>query len=181
MISATDESGHTTPGVGGSAADRGPLRLMLMRHAKAAYPDDCPDHQRPLAGRGRTDAPTVGARLAECGWVPDLVVCSDAARTVETAELVTAGLGVAIAVQPQPRLYEAGVTEVFDVVAATPPAVRTLLIVGHEPTMSAATGAISGKFAHFPTGTVAQLELDGTWSAIEPNSGRLVRVLTPKD
>ncbi|MFV0460151.1 MAG: SixA phosphatase family protein [Actinomycetales bacterium] len=159
----------------------GPVRLLLMRHAKAAYPDNCSDHERPLAGRGRKDAAAAGAWLDSAGWVPDLIVCSDAARTVETAELVASGLGADVPITPHPDLYEAGVGDVLKVVAETPKKVRTLLVVGHEPTMSATAGTVSGKFAHFPTSTVAQVELEGGFADIEPDSGRLVSVHTPKD
>lgn len=161
--------------------DDGPKRLLLMRHAKAAYPDHCSDHQRPLAGRGRVDAPEMGERLAADGWVPDLVVCSDAARTVETAELVIEALGANPPLQPVASLYEAGVKDVMDVVAGTSDAVSTLLIVGHEPTMSAATGAITNKYARFSTGAVAQIELDGGWDSVALGTGRLIRSINPKD
>ena len=46
-------------------------RLILMRHAKAAWPEDCQDHDRPLAERGREDAPRLGAWLAAQDLVPD--------------------------------------------------------------------------------------------------------------
>lgn len=165
----------------GSQRDQTPRRLLLMRHAKAAYPDECSDHQRPLAGRGRNDAPEVGKWLAGVGWTPEVVVCSDAARTVETANLVIDGLGSDVNLRPESDLYEAGIGTVLDVIARTDDSVRTLLIVGHEPTMSATTGAICGKFAHFPTATVAQIDLEGPWDGIQPGSGRLVAVRAPRD
>ncbi len=173
MSISSEDPVHSGPGV----------RLLLMRHAKAAYPDACTDHERPLAGRGRNDSPIVGAWLADVGWIPDLVICSDAARTIETADLVVSGLGrrTPPPVRPEAELYEAGVETVLSVVADTPPGVRTLLVVGHEPIMSASTGAICGKYAHFPTGTVAQIELPDGFASIAPGVGRLVAVHTPKD
>src|SRR3981189_2616083 len=96
-------------------------RLVLLRHAKSAWPD-VPDHERPLAKRGRRDAPAVGrwlggaghgpdagscsaappgrpARapgvgrwLGESGYVPDAVICSTAQRARQTWELVATGL-----------------------------------------------------------------------------------------
>ncbi|MFE6593934.1 hypothetical protein [Streptomyces sp. NPDC057781] len=39
----------------------GPLRrLVVLRHAKPARPAGVADHDRPLAGRGRRDAPAAG-------------------------------------------------------------------------------------------------------------------------
>ena len=36
-----------------------PRRLLLLRHAKSAWPD-VPDNERPLNDRGRRDAPAMG-------------------------------------------------------------------------------------------------------------------------
>ncbi len=158
-----------------------PVRLLLMRHAKAAWPQGVLDHDRPLAGRGRTDAPGVGRWLASTGWVPELLVCSDAARTRETAELVVQGLGASPALRLEHGLYESGVEQLLEVVARTQPDVRTLLLIGHEPTMSASTGVLTERYVRFPTAAVAQIELDGTWADITAGAGRLVRLRTPKD
>lgn len=157
-----------------SSTDPTEHRLLLMRHAKAAYPDHCTDHQRPLAGKGRKEAVAVGEWLAETGWVPDLIICSDAARTQETAALVCEGLGTSPSIEPLENLYEAGVSAVFDAISATESRVTTLLVVGHEPTMSATTAALCDKFAPFPTAAVAQIELEN-WQ-VEPGSGNLVAV-----
>jgi phosphohistidine phosphatase len=60
-------------------------RLIVLRHAKSAWDTDAPDdHSRPLAKRGRKDAPLIGARLAQLEWVPQAVISSDSARTRET-------------------------------------------------------------------------------------------------
>ncbi|WND38823.1 hypothetical protein RI578_33085 [Streptomyces sp. BB1-1-1] len=43
----------------------GPLRrLVVPRHPKPARPAGVADHDRPLAGRGRRDAPAAGRTLA---------------------------------------------------------------------------------------------------------------------
>ena len=48
-------------------------RLVLLRHAKSAWPD-VPDHDRPLGNRGKRDAPRAGRWLRQAGYLPDLVV-----------------------------------------------------------------------------------------------------------
>ncbi|MFB9579559.1 hypothetical protein [Streptomyces yanii] len=37
--------------------------LVVLRHAKSAWLDDVADHERPLAPRGRRDAPAAGPWL----------------------------------------------------------------------------------------------------------------------
>jgi phosphohistidine phosphatase len=66
-------------------------RLVLLRHAKSAWPDVA-DHERPLARRGRRDAPVAGRWLRTAGRVPDRVVCSTARRARETWQLAAAEL-----------------------------------------------------------------------------------------
>ncbi len=44
-------------------------RLVLLRHAKSAYPPGVADHERPLNDRGRRDAPEAGRWLdAHITW-----------------------------------------------------------------------------------------------------------------
>lgn len=59
----------------------GPLRrLVVLRHAKSAWPAGVADHERPLAPRGRRDAPAAGRALVEADCLPDLALCSTAVR-----------------------------------------------------------------------------------------------------
>ena len=60
-------------------------RLILLRHAKAVSGSSSGDRDRVLAARGQTDAPKIGAHMRRKKWLPDLVLCSPAARTEETA------------------------------------------------------------------------------------------------
>ncbi|MEU8927341.1 histidine phosphatase family protein [Kitasatospora sp. NPDC048545] len=85
--------------------------LIVLRHAKSAWPPDVPDRERPLGPRGRRDAPEAGRWLRRRGLVPDTVVCSPARRARETWEL--AG----------PELREQGRRA------------TTVLLVGHKPAL----------------------------------------------
>lgn len=82
-------------------------RLVVLRHAKSAWPDGVADHERPLAPRGRRDAPAAGRWLREAGCVPDLVVCSTAGRTRQTWDLVSDELDATMPVTHDARLYRA--------------------------------------------------------------------------
>ena len=64
-------------------------QLVLLRHAKAAVDSDTgEDFDRPLAPRGREDAPVVGKALADAGADPQVVLVSAAKRTRETWGLI---------------------------------------------------------------------------------------------
>lgn len=63
-----------------------PRELLLLRHAKSDWDSDvASDFERPLAKRGKNDAPKVGSWLYREGLVPDHVVSSPATRARQTA------------------------------------------------------------------------------------------------
>lgn len=69
--------------------------LTLVRHGKSSWQTaGQSDHERPLNDRGRKDSPAMAKRLADRGCVPDLVLCSSATRTQETARYLIDGLGL---------------------------------------------------------------------------------------
>lgn len=120
-------------------------RLVLLRHAKAEPGGRVPDELRPLALDGRKQALRVGTALVGRGLVPGLVLCSDAVRTRQTSELVRSAFG---ADQPEvvvtAELYTAGVEDVLRLVRACDDSVSTVLVVGHEPVMSAVAAHLAG-------------------------------------
>jgi len=128
----------------GSGA-RGPgWTLVLLRHAKSAWPEGVPDDLRPLAGRGRRAAPVAGRWLRAEGFVPDLVLCSTARRARQTWQFAESGLlepegsgGIAAPpVRYEREVYQASAAGLIDLLHRQPARVRTLLLVGHEPGMS---------------------------------------------
>ena len=169
-------------------------RLVLLRHAKSAWPD-LPDHERPLATRGRRDAPAVGRWLREMGCVPDRVLCSTACRTRETWRLMAPGLGSDLpAVSYEDRVYEGHGQTLLDLARQAEPAVSCLLIIGHNPgiqdlaLMLAAApaggsdaGPLQRATAKFPTAAVAVLEFAGAWSRLGAGRARLISFVTPSD
>ncbi|XP_028099729.1 uncharacterized protein At3g52155, chloroplastic-like, partial [Camellia sinensis] len=60
-------------------------RLILLRHAKSSWDDrSLRDHDRPLSKAGQADAIAVSHKLQQLGWIPELILSSDAVRTKET-------------------------------------------------------------------------------------------------
>jgi phosphohistidine phosphatase len=164
-----------SPGAAGPGGPGRTHRLVLLRHAKAEPARGVDDVLRPLALNGRRQAGRVGAALAHSALVPELVLCSSALRTRQTWELLAAQLGgTTPAVVVTDTLYAAGVEEVLDMVRGADARIRTLLVIGHEPTMAAtaahlaAPGSDSGALAQVrvgvPTATYSVLESDVPWS-----------------
>ncbi|MGC9666914.1 SixA phosphatase family protein [Planosporangium sp. 12N6] len=145
--------------------------LVLLRHAKAAHPVDVPDLQRALSSRGQADAAAAGAWLAEQHLLPEVVLCSPARRTRETWHGVAPALGTTAThttVGYEPVLYDAATgQELLDLVAATGPEVRTLLVIGHNPTLSMLASLLDpGPDAELHTSGIAVHRVPGVWGEL---------------
>ncbi|EMF58526.1 MULTISPECIES: histidine phosphatase family protein [Streptomyces] len=172
-------------------AGAGPLRrLVVLRHAKSAWPVGVPDHERPLAPRGHRDAPAAGRVLADADCLPDLAVCSTAVRARLTWELASAQWGTPPPVRYDGRVYAADVAELLDVVRETPGHVRTLLLVGHNPGLEelvldlagdALDTALDDMRVKFPTSAIAFLSWHGaTWAELAPGTALLTDMIVAR-
>jgi phosphohistidine phosphatase len=162
-------------------------RLVLLRHAKSDWPDVA-DHDRPLAKRGRRDAPVVGRWLGASGYRPDAVICSTALRARQTWELVSSGLaavapGASPVVRYEPRVYEATVLGLLMLVREFDTAWRTAAIVGHNPGLAELIAGLASPDSApppaFPTAAVAVLGLPGPWAEAAPEEARLLAFVVP--
>ncbi|MFJ6729313.1 SixA phosphatase family protein [Streptomyces sp. NPDC091281] len=194
MHRAPDDPPPGPDGPAPAAGDRTPRRLLVLRHAKSAWPPGVPDHERPLGPRGLRDAPAAGDALAAPDRHPDLALCSTAVRARRTWDLAAARrIGTPAPVRHDPRLYAADVPDLLAVVHETPAAVRTLLLVGHNPGLQdlvlaladpdrdATGGGLAAVREKFPTSAVAELTWDGPgWPDLTPGTARLTWTAVPR-
>ncbi|MFD4834765.1 SixA phosphatase family protein [Streptomyces uncialis] len=165
-----------------------PRRIVVFRHAKADWPDVA-DHERPLAERGRQDAPVAGRRLADTGISFDLALCSTAARTRETWKLAVHELPHRPRTVYEERIYEASPGELITLLNETPDEARNVLLIGHNPGAQGLTqvlaGSAEGDAAErlagrgFPTSAFAVLTFTGSWKTLEPESATLTGYWAP--
>ncbi|MCY0917774.1 MULTISPECIES: SixA phosphatase family protein [unclassified Streptomyces] len=163
-------------------------RIVLLRHAKAEWSDGS-DHERPLAERGRHDAPAAGRKLAQTGIAFDLALCSTAARTRETWKLAVQELPHRPKTTYEERLYEASPGELIALLNETSDDVADLLVIGHNPGMHALADALSGSAeadalsrmhrSAFPTSALAVVSFTGSWKSVEHGVGTLLDYWTP--
>ncbi|SDS85782.1 SixA phosphatase family protein [Actinopolymorpha singaporensis] len=178
-------------------------RLLLLRHGKAESPLGLADADRPLADRGRAQAGYAGRQARERGIVPDLAIVSPALRTRQTwsefadamgasakpqpeVEVDMAGPEVEVEVDVDRRVYDNTVDDLLDVLTEAPDEVRTLLVVGHNPSIASLAAVLDdgspGADRHgladgYPTGTLTVFDVAGSWKAVGPGSGRLRAVI----
>jgi phosphohistidine phosphatase len=158
----------------------------LLRHAKSDWPD-VPDEDRPLAKRGRRDAPRIGRWLRDRGWVPDVVVCSAARRTRQTWELVAPELDGTPDVRFEPRAYAASALTLLYLARELPGRYRTALLIGHNPGLEELTASLATadgeprRGIRLPTAGVAVVEFAGDWPDLAPGLARLLDAVVPAD
>jgi phosphohistidine phosphatase len=106
-------------------------RLILIRHAKSGWDDlEADDHERTLTRRGHAAAKAIGAWLAEKGYIPDVILSSDAARTLQTAAETTPSLPNAQLIA-LPMLYLPAPDTIWDL--AQRRAEDTVAVISHNP------------------------------------------------
>lgn len=151
--------------------------LIVLRHAKAVAGLGLADIDRPLNDRGRRDAAATGDWLRDNGLVPDLVLCSTAVRTRETLE----GLALESEVSFESSIYDNDADTLLSLVREAGDGVRTLLLVGHNPSVHQLVHDLTGEAPEaFPTCALAVIELSGEWSDAWRGSGVLTLTRTPK-
>lgn len=137
--------------------------LVLVRHAKSDWDVPVPDRERPLAGRGRRQAPAIGTWLQDNGIRPDVVLVSPAVRARATWDLVAAGLPAPPRVLVVDAAYTFDGDDLLDVLADAP-AADVLGLVGHNPALEELVEALTGRRVRLPTSAMAVLEsADGQW------------------
>jgi phosphohistidine phosphatase len=131
------------------------MRLVLLRHAKSAWPPDVPDEQRPLNDRGRRDAPAVGRWLAgQPGF--DLALVSPATRARQTWELVAAELAGPPEHRVEPALYFCGPREI--IAAAEHTGLNDVLVVAHNPDLEDVVAELTGERVTLKTSALAVVD-----------------------
>ena len=165
--------------------------LYLLRHAKSSWDDPgLPDHERPLAPRGRRAAKKLAAYIHGTALAPELVLCSSSARTRETLESLRDALGDP-EIRFPPELYAAWDDELLEVVRQVGSDVDSLLVVGHNPGLQRLALLLAGSgddrlrerlAEKLPTGALVTLTFPVTsWADVRPGSGDLGDYVIPRD
>ncbi len=147
------------------------MRLLIIRHARAADANGVADSQRPLTLEGRREFEAVTRWVVSQGAAPSHVLHSPALRTTETAQILAATSGLAPHACDVVSWLALGNSCEDIVPNLQSPSADVIALVGHEPTMSALASSLAGGgWLSFRPGTIACLEFE---SAIGPGLGKL--------
>jgi phosphohistidine phosphatase len=163
--------------------------LLILRHAKSDWDAGvASDFERPLAKRGKKDAPAVGAWLYREGMVPDHFVSSPAVRARDTALKVCKSLDLKKKdIVWDEDVYEAQLSDLLAVLKRVPADAHTVLLVGHNPGLEDLIRYLAGRDVDeppdaklLPTAALARLEMPDDWTRLEPGCAVLLAVARPK-
>ena len=155
--------------------------LLLFRHGKPDWDADySDDHERPLAERGRKGARKMGRFITTARATPDRALVSSAVRTRETLATAAAAGAWTGPARVTDALYDARPADVLREIQAEGADAATLVVVGHEPSMSGLVRMLTGARAEMKTAAVAciRFEVD-SWEAVGPEAGTLEWLIRP--
>lgn len=159
-------------------------KLMLLRHAKADWPRDVSDHERPLSGRGHRDAPLAGRWMVENDFLPDFILCSSALRTRQTCTWICQELGdKAPTPKLEDRLYDASPDQILSVINHVPETVTSLLVIAHMPGVQELAMRLASVFSdedavmematRYPTAGLTVMETAKPWAELDGRDARI--------
>lgn len=155
-----------------------------MRHGKAMKEQGFgEDFDRDLEERGKKDAADMARALLKTKYIPDLILASPAKRTRKTAQIVCDELKLSNQnLVFETTMYNAEINDLLHLIREQDDAHKTVMLVGHNPSMTVMIGFLSNTFAaHLPTSGIVVVELDEkTWKLTQSRRGNLVWHSLPK-
>ena len=160
-------------------------RLYLIRHAKSSWDNpNLSDFERPLNERGRAAARNMSAWFArEASPTPQKLIASPATRAMQTAERFAEALKInPQAIEQDPRIYDAALNTLVQVVEGLPNATDSIVLFGHNPGFSELADFLLHEYSgSVPTCAVTALDVLSThWKDVRTAEVRLVLRMTPK-
>lgn len=111
-------------------------KIMILRHGKSEVKVES-DFDRRLTLEGIKDVSTVALKLeATEGWVPELVICSDAKRAQQTRDLFLSKFIDKVSMVMENKLYSGDSNDILCVLSKQESTINTMLLVGHNPLLS---------------------------------------------
>lgn len=154
-------------------------RLFLVRHAKAVIGNpSILDHDRKISADGIRDIKKISYYLKNNNLNPDHIISSTSIRTLETINILNETIHGKI--YTDPLLYNAHVIDVEKIIKDMPDKYDSLMIIGHNPSMTNLINKISNiNIDYLPTSGIGIVDFNSSWKSIN-NNGILFDFICPK-
>lgn len=157
-------------------------RLYVVRHTDSSWDNHIlSDFDRPLSNQGITDAEKLANHFVCQNYKLESIVYSSALRTSQTANLLhkTINVDKKINLYNEKSLYDANITEVINVFYKCISHSNTLMIVGHNPSVTQFINYISNAtIDHVPCGGMAVIDFQE--NILNQLTGELIDFIYPK-
>ncbi len=157
-------------------------KLYIARHAQKSEEEYESDYDRPLTTKGLNDAKNIARSLAKKGVYLDGILASPSQRTRQTAEIFAKELKYNKNIIYNQNLYMGYVNEIKEVLSYTYDEIETLLLVGHNPGVTALCITLTEDFKEkMQMGSIVELEFDcDSWLDISKANARFISYDYPK-
>ena len=156
-------------------------KLYIVRHAqKEDEQIERDDYDRVLSPKGINDAKNMAQQFASKNLPVDLIVSSPALRTKKTAEIFAEALNYKKTIMLNEVLYMAFVNELLETISYTFDTVDSMLLVGHNPSLTALAITLVGFKEKFQMGAVMEIDFDcDSWIDICKENAKLISYEAP--
>ena len=156
-------------------------KLYIVRHAqKEDEQFGRDDYDRELSVEGIKDAKNMAEYFASKKLPVDLIVASPASRTKKTAEIFAEALKYKKTIMLNEVLYMAFVNELLETISYTFDTVDSMLLVGHNPSLTALAITLVGFKEKFQMGAIMEIDFDcDSWIDICKENAKLVCYESP--
>lgn len=156
-------------------------KLYLVRHTtKDDEKSNNYDYDIELSEDGKEKAKIMAQNFAKKNPNIDLIVASPAIRTRQTAEIFAQELNYSKTVMLNEVLYMAFLNELLETITYTYDTVDSMLLVGHNPSLTALCVTLVGFKEKFEEGAIMEIEFDcNSWIDISKNNAKLISYEKP--
>jgi phosphohistidine phosphatase len=152
--------------------------LYIIRHAKSSWSFDLPDIDRPLGVRGRRDVHKVGTYLSRTEPTPDMMITSNASRSLYTALIIADEWSYPEEeIKIAEELYHTDSRTILAFLATLGEA-NSVAIFSHNPALNEFSKTY---IDNLPTCGVCAVYLDiEDWADIKGEKGKVKFLISPK-
>jgi len=153
--------------------------LYILRHAQQDESDPIKyDYDIELTQKGIEDTIILGKKLKEKNILPDLIVSSPSSRTRQTAENISKEVDYYKNIMYNEVIYQAFVHEIIESITYTFDTVNSLMIVGHNPSLTALAVSYIGFKEEMSLASVISIEFNcNSWTNIDKSNAKFTEYI----
>ena len=153
--------------------------LFIVRHAEKneSNPEQY-DYDIPLTAKGEEDSRVLGEKLKEKNIIPDLIVSSPAVRARQTSQAIADIITYRKSVVYNEVIYQAFLNEIIESITYTFDTVDSLMIVGHNPSLTALAVTYAGFKEEMKMASAIRIDFDcDSWTSIDKSNASFIEYI----